>query len=226
MQEVALPASPSLLLQASFVLLALGMTTLFVRWTGQRSLGVAWLLLTGAITLAGGLQDFSLPPRLVLLVFTALAGLTVLAWRSDWHTKPLGFLVGYQAFRILVEFAIHRAVVEGVAPPQLSWEGRNFDIVTGVGAALLAPFAHRLPVWALHAWNAIGLALLVNVVSVAILSFPTSFQVFQPANIWVVFFPFSWLPLVLVMMAWLGHVVLFKRLLEEGRTARTTAAVS
>jgi hypothetical protein len=41
---------------------------------------------------------------------------------------------------------------------------------------------------------------------------PPPFQLFEPDNTWVLFFPFSWLPLVLVMMAWLGRLMLFKLL--------------
>ncbi len=217
MEPIALPAEPSALLEAGFIVLSIGVAALFVLWTGHRGLAAGWLLLTGGATAAGLLQSFALPPRMMIVFFAALIGLTTLAWRSDWHTRPMVFLVGLQSFRILVEIAIHQAVVEGVAPPQMTWTGRNLDIVTGVGALLLAPFATKLPAWSLHLWNAIGLGLLVNVVSVAVLSMPTPFQVFEPDNVWVVFFPFSWLPLVLVIMAWLGHVVLFKRLLEDGR---------
>jgi hypothetical protein len=31
----------------------------------------------------------------------------------------------------------------------------------------------------------------------------------------VAFFRFSWLPLILVMMAWIGHVALLKRLVTD-----------
>ena len=132
--------------------------------------------------------------------------LSIAAWRSEWHKRPLAFLVGFQAFRILVELAIHQAVVEGVAPPQMSWEGRNFDILTGITALLLIPVVDRLPSWSLHAWNFAGAVLLLNIVSVAMLSLPTPFQLFEPDNVWLLFFPFTWLPLILAMMAWLGHV--------------------
>ena len=212
MSEIVLPAEPSVLLEATFIVLALGMAAVFVVWTGHRGVAAGWLLATGWATAAGLLQSFALPPRMMVVFSVGIVGLTLLAWRSDWHERPLAFLVGFQAFRILVELAIHRAVVEGVAPPQMTWTGRNLDIVTGVGALLLIPYVERLPRWSLHLWNAIGLALLVNVVTVAVLSMPVPFQVFEPDNVWVVFFPFSWLPLVLVMMAWLGHVVLFRRL--------------
>jgi len=218
MEPIVLPAAPSALLELSFVALALGMAVLFALWTGHRLLAAGWLGVTGAVTAVGWLQAFSPPPPLLVLLLSGAMGVTLLAWRSDWHTRPLAFLVGFQSFRILVELAIHQAVVEGVAPPQMTWSGRNLDVLAGLGALVLAPFAAKLPAWSLFAWNAIGLALLVNVVSVAMLSLPTPFQVFEPDNVWLAFFPFSWLPLVLAMMAWLGHVVIFKRLIEDARS--------
>jgi len=42
---------------------------------------------------------------------------------------PLTYLVGFQVFRFPLELAMHRAYVEGVMPVQMSYSGRNFDIV-------------------------------------------------------------------------------------------------
>jgi hypothetical protein len=60
-------------------------------------------------------------------------------------------------------------------------------------------------------WNVVGLALLINVVTVAILATPR-FQYFGPdqINVWVMYPPFVWLPAVLVLAALLGHIVVFR----------------
>jgi hypothetical protein len=57
-----------------------------------------------------------------------------------------------------------------------------------------------------------GLALLLWVVGVAALSFPTRFQLLRPDNTWVAYFPYVWLPSILVTTALLGHVVVFRKL--------------
>ncbi|MDB6075281.1 MAG: hypothetical protein JWO89_2921 [Verrucomicrobiaceae bacterium] len=101
---------------------------------------------------------------------------------------------------------------EGIAPIQMTWTGMDFDIVTGITALIIAPLASRLPRWVLLAWNAMGLGLLIWVVGVAVLSMPTVFQRLHPSNTWVAFFPFVWLPTILVPCALLRHVVLFRRL--------------
>ncbi|MCO4760945.1 MAG: hypothetical protein KC502_05535 [Myxococcales bacterium] len=213
---MGLPTEPSMALQAGFIGLSLCMAVFVAWWTQRRRLVAGWVFVTGGLSIAGVLSSFD-PPRLPLLLFPGLIALTVLAWRSDWHLKSIRLIVGFQAFRILVELLIHQAVVEGVAPPQFTWTGLNWDVATGVLALLLIPVARRLPVWALHVFNLVGWGLLLNVMTVAVLSMPTPFQQIQPDNVWVGFFPFTWLPLILVMAAWLGHVVLLKKLRVPSR---------
>ncbi len=175
--------------------------------------GVAFLAWSGA------LRDFSsLPPAAPVLfasgfVLSALVGLTSAS--SSMLQLSLTFLVGFQSFRIIVELLIHQAVSDGIAPPQMTWSGLNFDIVTGVTALMIAPFAERLPRSALLAWNTLGLALLIWVVSVATLSFPTQFQFLLPSNVWIAEFPYVWLPTIHVTAAFLMHIVLYRRLLQR-----------
>jgi hypothetical protein len=110
---------------------------------------------------------------------------------------------------------MHRAYEEGIMPVQMSYSGRNFDIVTGITAALLGAWLARGPVpgWVVGAWNLLGLALLVNVVTVAILATPV-FRWFgdEHLNVWVTYPPFVWLPAVMVTAAWAGHLVIWRRL--------------
>ena len=92
--------------------------------------------------------------------------------------------------------------------------GRNFDIVTGVLAAALALWlraGHRTR-WLVVAWNIVGLALLVNIVTVAILSTPAPIRYFmnEPANRLPSTFPYVWLPTFLVQAALFGHLLLFR----------------
>jgi hypothetical protein len=212
----------SIALTGSFIGFTLVMALGYARITGRVLGTLAWLALTGGLAAAGGFDHFELPPRMLLFFGPTLVIATVLAWRSDSAGLPLRFLVGFQAFRIGVELLIHRAVSEGVAPPQMTWSGMNLDILTGVTALLLFPFADRLPRLALHAWNLLGWGLLVTVVVVAILSMPTPLQRIEPDNTWVAVFPFIWLPTVHVVLAWSGHVLLLRRLTSSAATAPTS----
>jgi len=216
-----LPAEPSLLLELGFIILSLalvGMFTVVLR-SPRFFIGAAlWMTLTGVLAGTGFLSDFSgVPPRVFFVLLFGF-GLSVVLGMSkfgDQMTKlPLAFLVGYQAFRIPVEVLIHQAAVEGVGPPQMSWNGMNFDIVSGLTALLLCRFVDRVPRVVVLAWNTMSLLLLAWVVGVAVVSFPTQFQKLEPANIWVAHFPFVWLPAIAVTSALLGHVVVFRKLMR------------
>ena len=225
-----LPADPTVLLRALFVALSVVMAGGFVgavRYVGGPAGRIAaivavWMGLTAGLAGAGLLAHFD-PPR-VLPLFLVAFGTTVYFSRTDLggalaNSLPLVVLVGFQSFRIVVEIGIHLAGTEGVAPMILSWSGWNFDIATGVSALVLVPFVNKLPRVALLAWNTAGLLLVLAVVAVAVMATPGPMNVLltEPANIWVSHFPFVWLPIVLVQSAVLGHLLVFRRLLEEGQ---------
>jgi hypothetical protein len=75
----------------------------------------------------------------------------------------------------------------------------------------------RMPLRGVRFWNWMGFGLLLNVMIIANLSTPSPFRLFmnEPANVWVTQAPFVWLPAVMVLLALLGHVVLFRRLRVE-----------
>lgn len=215
----SLPAYPSLELQAWFIILAIAVVFV-VTWAARsiQLLGFAsaWLLLTGALASIGWFADFSaFPPRAPLLLGGTIVLLALVSVSSPGKRLaelPIEWLIGFQSFRVLVEIAIHQAVVEGVAPVQLSWDGLNFDIVTGVSALVMMPLAKYCPRWLLLAWNKMGLMLVLSVVVVAVLSLPTPIQMLRPDNVWIAIFPFVWLPSILVFAALLGHIVLYRKL--------------
>lgn len=116
-------------------------------------------------------------------------------------------------------------------PPQMTYTGSNFDIVTGLSAAAVAGLCawERAPRWLLVAWNALGSALLVTILAIALASMPM-FRAFggepERVNTWVAFFPFVWLPAGPVTVALLGHLLLWRRLLSHGMRGRALSALS
>lgn len=104
-------------------------------------------------------------------------------------------------------------------PPHMAFSGQNFDILTGIFALLVAGIwqlgvRSQAMVWI---WNILGFILLLNVIGLALLSMPTPLQqIFSdPPNIWITFFPFTYLPTVLVAFALFGHLLIFRRLWAE-----------
>jgi hypothetical protein len=191
---------------------------------GRRASSAGWLALTAGAAAAGQLRFAGGPPT-ALLLFTLAGGLALGLGFSPLGARlaaslPLWVLVGFHGYRVFVELLLDRAYREGLAPIQMTYHGRNFDIVTGVTAlavaALLASgrLPRRLVSRVVGGWNALGVALLVNVVGVAVLSAPTPLRVFhnEPANVWVTRAPWVWLPTVMVVAAVLGHVLVHRRL--------------
>ena len=144
---------------------------------------------------------------------------------------PVAWLVASQSFRLPLELVMHRAASDGAMPPQMTFTGSNFDIVTGATAIVVAALAAwgRAPRWLLLSWNALGTALLVVILVIAVASLP-AIGAFghQPArlNTWVAYFPYVWLPAGLVSAAVLGHVLLWRRLLQRGMRGRALSPLS
>jgi hypothetical protein len=178
----------------------------------------AWLAITWTAAASGTFLDWeSTPPPFAFLVLAIVAISFAIAFSAFGKRLavflPLWVLVAVQSFRLPLELAMHGMYEAGIMPVQMSYSGRNFDIVTGASAILVAALARwGVAGWKLVAvWNLLGLALLVNVVTVAILGTPR-FRYFGPdhVNEWVMHPPFVWLPAVMVLAALAGHLVIFR----------------
>jgi hypothetical protein len=217
--------SSATLVYLGFIVLPLAVATM-ISWAAKsRALALTillWMLLAAALAQLGVLQRFNAtPPPIAIFLLCAFIG-TVAISRSDWVRHlvdlPLGILIAFHAFRIVVELLLHESSTIGLCPPQMTWRGYNFDVATGLTALVLAPFARTWPRWLVIAWSFMGLALLAVVVTVAVVSFPTRFQLMRPDNTWVASFPYVWLPAILVTAALLGHLIIFRKL-ASARTA-------
>lgn len=164
----------------------------------------------------------SMPPRLP--VFGVLPSLTVIILlfifaRKDFIERlPLRILTILHIIRIPVEIVLLWLFQAGQIPQLMTFEGRNFDILAGLTAPLIAWLAFRggsVNRTLLLAWNFFAFTLLLNIVINAIFSLQTSFQqfAFDQPNRAVLYFPFIWLPSVIVPIVFFCHLVSFWRLL-------------
>jgi len=231
-------ASPLLLW--SFVALALALAIVFVaavyvsapdnlraaRDAAIAGLGsAAWLGLTFAAAQSGRLSFSTRPPTMLfLLVATAVLAIAIGSSRLGQRLAtgiPLAALVGIQGFRVLVELILHRAYREGLMPVQMSFSGLNFDILSGLSAIVVAVMLVRKPrsIVLARVWNAAGIVLLANILTIALLSAPTPLRVFhnEPANVWIMQAPWVWLPSVFVLAAVVGHILVYRRIRYEMR---------
>jgi hypothetical protein len=190
---------------------------------------VASIVIPGGLARAGLLDHYApLPAPALVLVAAITLGTIVLALSSFGARVvaaiPLTALVGYQTFRVAVEWVLHRLYLEGAVPVQMTYAGRNFDVFTGLGAVVLViVLASGRPVRGLVlVWNMVGLGLLANIVTIAVLSTPVPFRHFtdDPPNLLPSTFPFVWLPTFLVQAALFGHLVVFRALAARDRWSR------
>ena len=230
--DIGAVPTPSMLSTGVFLLTVLLVAALFAgEWwrmaSGPGRLGVpilvlvGWLAVPGVLARAGALDRYSpLPAPALILIAAITVGTVVLAFSSVGERfasgVPLAGLVGFQVFRVAVEWVLHRLYVEGIVPVEMTYSGRNFDIVYGITAGLVALWlrsgrgGRRLVL----AWNILGLALLLHIVLIAVLSTPVPFRHFdnEPANLLPSTFPYVWLPSFLVQAALFGHLVVFRAL--------------
>jgi len=225
-------ASAAMTTEAAFVAVVLAVAAIFIYAVlkmvhGRGRFGVVlivlvfWLAVPAVLAIRGVLDRYSPPPAPgFILVALLTLGTVVLAFSAFGSRLvaaiPLAGLVGYQVFRVPLEWVLHELYSEGVIPVQMTYAGQNFDFITGVLAAALGLWlraGHRA-VWLVAAWNIIGLALLANIVTVAILSTPVPFRYFMndPANLLPSTFPYVWLPTFLVQAALFGHLLVFRAL--------------
>ena len=179
-----------------------------------------WLFVVSAASYSGALLPRGGPPLPFVVMVVSIFAVGALLARSRIGERlasglPLAILVGFQGFRFPLELAMHRAYTEGLMPIQMSYSGRNFDIVTGITAIVLAMAMAltNVPRWVVQAWNLLGLVLLFNILGVAILSTPM-FAYFGPErlNVWVMWMPYTLLPAVMVLAAWAGHLIVWRAL--------------
>ncbi|HTQ05414.1 MAG TPA: hypothetical protein VMI54_16235 [Polyangiaceae bacterium] len=197
------------------------------------ALGVAGFMgLLAALALSGLLGRFDLrPPPLALWMLATLGSAGAVAFsplgRRLADTLPLTALVGFQVFRLPLELVMHEAAREKVMPSVMSFGGYNFDIVSGLTAAVVALLLARgrAPRGLVLAWNALGSLLLATIVTIAFLARPLV-RAFGDAelNLWVTEFPYCWMA-VMVSSALLGHLLVARKL-ARGRWLEPTRAAS
>lgn len=180
----------------------------------------AWMAITWLVAARGIFREWErTPPPFAFLVVAIVALGCVIAFSPLGtrlsRTIPIWVLVLVQGFRLPLELAMHAMYTRGIMPVQMTYTGLNFDIVTGALAVVVGILAATRTVGRgiIAAWNVLGLALLVNVVTVAILGTPR-FRYFgeDHLNVWVTYPPFVWLPAVMVLAALAGHLLIFRAL--------------
>ena len=183
----------------------------------------AWLLLQAIVGLSGFyLVTDTFPPRIALLgapTLILIIGLfTSEKGRRFIDSLDLKTLTYLHVTRIPVEIVLLWLFMYKQIPQLMTFEGRNYDILSGISAPIVAYlfFSKRsISSRLLLTWNFICLLLLLNIVINAVLSAPIVFQqfAFDQPNVAILYFPFVWLPCCVVPIVLFAHLVAIRQLI-------------
>lgn len=182
----------------------------------------SWLIIQAIVAFNNFYLDTtSLPPKLLLAVvptFIVIILLFAIKQGRVWiDSLPLKALTYLHVVRIPVELVLYFLFLHRAVPELMTFTGRNFDIVAGISAPILAYLAFtkkRINKKVVLIWNFISLALLLNIVIHAILSAPFPLQqlAFEQPNVAILHFPFVWLPTFIVPIVLFSHLVAIRQL--------------
>lgn len=181
---------------------------------------LSWAVIIGMLSYNHFFQNTdSMPPRMLFALLPAL-GITVVVYRIvKIHAIDIKWLIGVNVLRFPIELILFQFYEEGMIPQRMTFEGLNWDILSGISAVILLimHFKNILRNRGIVIWNLLALLLLIVIILLAILSAPSPFQQFdfkQP-NVAVLHYPFTWLPAVVVPIVLLSHLLIFKKLISN-----------
>lgn len=166
----------------------------------------------------------SIPPRFIFLLIPAIISMLIIfnskIGMSFVSKFDLRYLTLIHIVRIPVEIVLYYLAINKLVPSMMTFEGLNFDIISGI-SAIVVYYLYFVKKQSnkkyLLVWNYVCLLLLINIVSIAILSLPTKFQVLslQQANIGVGYFPFVFLPSIIVPIVAFSHFAAISQLKKQ-----------
>lgn len=179
---------------------------------------LAFWLIFQMILAVGGFYLITdvLPPRLFLFgafpSFLIIILYFLFARKTFIEKLPLKILTILHIIRIPVEIVLFWLFQQKFVPQMMTFEGTNFDILSGLTAPLILWFGFRKGKpnrTLLIVWNFLALGLLINIVTTAILSAPFPMQQinFDQPNQAVLYFPFIWLPTIVVPIVLFSHLI-------------------
>lgn len=175
------------------------------------------------------LKNDTMPPRLILIILPAIV-LMLLAFFTSAGKRFISTIdiekyTYLHTVRVGVEIVLFYLFVYSLIPESMTFSGRNFDIIAGLTAPLVAYYGYRKGRMSrafLLGWNWLCLLLVLQVVITGILSAPSPFQQlsFNEPNTGILYFPFVWLPGIVVPMVVFGHIVAIQRLNQESQNKK------
>lgn len=182
-----------------------------------------WMMATGYLATTDFYRySAAIPPRVAafgVLPAVLLIAIYFVVFRRFVASLSLTALTLIHVVRIPVELVLFWLFQNGQVPVLMTFEGWNFDILSGISAPVIYWIAFtggRVNRSLLIFWNLAALGLLINIVTIAVLSFQTPFQrlAFDQPNVGVTYLPFIWLPAIIVPIVLFAHLAALYQLLR------------
>lgn len=182
---------------------------------------VGWIFFISVQTFNGYFTSLSGLPKLPLMAGIALLAIIILfIWprtRAILMNMPITTLHYVHIVRVPVEMVLWWLAVSRAIPMDMTFEGGNLDIISGISAPFAAVFmvgARSKSRIGAIIWNLIALALLINIVQMAASYMPYFFTPTggETANLGVFYFPYVLLPTFIVPTIFFCHVAALMQL--------------
>jgi hypothetical protein len=184
-----------------------------------------WLILQAVVSVKGFYAvTNTIPPRFMLLILPPLIFIIILFFtksgKAFLDNLDIKTLTIFHIVRIPVELVLFWLFIYKKIPLIMTFEGRNFDILSGITAPFIFYFGFikkNISTKIILAWNIICFGLVINIVSIAVLSAPFPFQkfAFDQPDIALFYFPFVWLPCCVVPLALLAHAAAIRNFVKK-----------
>ncbi len=220
-------AEISIFISIGFVLTTLISLWLFFKASNNKKVLygiIIWLTIVGILGIFGFYKKTgTMPPRFTLLLGPVVLFILLLFTNKKSKTfvdnLNLKGLTLLHIIRIPIEIILYYTFLAGLIPDLMTFKGYNYDIISGITAPImyyLVFVKKKIKRKGLLIWNFVCLGLLINVLTIAVLSAKTPFQIlaFEQPNIGVTYFPFVWLPTIIVPIVLFAHLASIKQLLS------------
>jgi len=184
----------------------------------------AWIVMISSLAINNYFLDYSSPPRLLFFLAGPLLCIALLLIlpksRIFLLRMPLTTLHYIHIVRVPVEVVLWWLSIELLIPQEMTFEGKNLDIIAGISAPFAAVFMtgnQRKSRLVGVIWNLISPGLLMNIVVRAISLTPYFFspRLTEIANTGIFHFPYILLPNFVVPIVLFSHVVSLYQLLYK-----------
>lgn len=183
-----------------------------------------WLTIQTIVSLKGFYTvTKTMPPRFLLVLLPPILLIAFLFFtvngRRYIDSLNVKWLTLLHIVRIPVELVLFWLFLHKAVPQLMTFNGRNFDIISGLTAPFIFYFGFLKKTLSrkfILIWSFICLGLLINIVVIAILSAPFIFQQFgfEQPDIAILYFPFVWLPCCIVPLVLLAHLATIRQFLK------------